>query len=89
MDIEQVVRKIVAEIADTEEDAIKPETNFAEDLGMDSMDAIEAMVLIESELDIDLLESSVENVSTFGELVEELTKLITSEAGSAGSSEVQ
>ena len=86
MDIEQVVRKIIAEISGTKEDAIKRETQFADDLGMDSMDAIEAMVLIESELDIDLLESSVEGVSTFGELVDELTKLIASEADSVESS---
>ncbi len=83
MDIEKTVRKIIAEIAGTKEDAIKHETHFTNDLGMDSMDAIEAMVLVESEFDIDLLESSVEGVSTFGELVEELTKLLAAETNSA------
>lgn len=78
MDVEQTVRKIIAEIAEVEEDSIMAQTHFAEDLGMDSMDAIEAMVLIESELDIDLLETDVERVGTFGELVEGLTKLLSS-----------
>ena len=82
MDIEPTLRKIIAEIADVEDGVLTHEAHFANDLGMDSMDAIEAMVMIENEFDIDLLESSVERVTTFGELVVELTKLLESEAGS-------
>jgi len=85
VDMEQTLRKIIAELAEVEQDTLTYETHFANDLGMDSMDAIEAMVLIESEFDIDLLESSVERVSTFGELVEELSKFLSAEADSKAS----
>jgi acyl carrier protein len=85
VEIEKTLRKIIGEITEAEEDSIVAETHFANDLGMDSMDSIEAMVIIENEFDIDLLESSVENVSTFGELVEELAKLLHADMGSSES----
>jgi acyl carrier protein len=76
LDIEKTLKKIIADVAEAPEDSITHETHFANDLGMDSMDAIEAMVLIESEFNIDLLETSVERVATFGDLVSEISKLL-------------
>jgi NADH dehydrogenase (ubiquinone) 1 alpha/beta subcomplex 1 len=86
VEIEQALRQIIAGVAEIPEDSITHESHFANDLGMDSMDAIEAMVLIESEFNIDLLESSVERVSTFGDLVEELAKFLEEKARSTSGS---
>ncbi len=83
MEIEQALRRIVGEIAEVEEDSLTLETHFVDDLDMDSMDAIEVMVMIESEFEIDLLETDVERVRTFGELLRELTKLLRAEADSS------
>jgi acyl carrier protein len=82
MNVEEAVKRIIANVAEVGEDSITHETHFAEDLEMDSLDAIEAMVQIESEFNVDLLESSIERISTFGDLMRELMNLLDSRAGS-------
>ena len=46
-DVGNDVRKLVAEILETEPDQVNPEAHFVKDLGMDSMMALEILAGIE------------------------------------------
>lgn len=47
IDVEKDIRQLVAEILETEPEAIKGDANFVKDLGMDSMMALEVLAGIE------------------------------------------
>ena len=58
-DIEETIRKIVAEILEAEESDIKPEAHFVRDLGMDSMMALEILATIEKKYKIIIPEDAL------------------------------
>ncbi|PIW58157.1 MAG: acyl carrier protein [Candidatus Omnitrophica bacterium CG12_big_fil_rev_8_21_14_0_65_50_5] len=58
-DIEDAVRKIVAEILEVEESEIKPDAHFVRDLGMDSMMALEILATIEKKYKIIIPEDAL------------------------------
>lgn len=68
--IAQQVTRVITEMADltgypAPDDAeIKPETHLFNDIGFDSLDAIETVMAIEAEFDIDLPDADIENVVT-------------------------
>ncbi|MGA1795526.1 MAG: acyl carrier protein [bacterium] len=62
-DLTQQIRTIVAEIAEIDEEEIKGDSNFVEDLGFDSMMALEILAKLEKIYKIRIPE-------------EELTKLV-------------
>jgi len=74
--IEQVIIKIVADIAGVEPDDIKPETNFAQDLEIDSIKAIEITVAIEKKFKVSVRDEDVPKIMTLRQAVELLTKLL-------------
>ena len=55
-DIEQRVKKIVAEQLGVAEDEIKLESSFVDDLGADSLDMVELIMAIEEEFEIEVPE---------------------------------
>ncbi len=76
MNVEVIVRRIIADIAEVEEGLINCDTQFSKDLDMDSLDAIEAIVQIENEFSVELPERVLMRISTFGDLVRELKALL-------------
>ena len=50
-----------------EEDQIKPEASFVEDLGADSLDIVELIMGIEEEFDIEIPDEDAEKLTTVGE----------------------
>lgn len=58
-DIEDTIRKIVAEILEAEESDIKPDAYFVRDLGMDSMMALEILATIEKKYKIIIPEDAL------------------------------
>jgi len=59
------VKGIVAqqlEIQDQE--TIKPESKFAEDLGADSLDVVELVMALEEEFDVEIPDEAAENIAT-------------------------
>ena len=74
--IEQVIIKIVADIAGVEPDDIKPETNFAQDLEIDSIKAIEITVAIEKKFKVSVRDEDVPKIMTLRQAVELVTKLL-------------
>ena len=69
------IKEIIVEELSANEEDIKLETNIADDLGADSLDAIELIMSIEEEYDIMISDDDAMTVKTVGELV----KLIETE----------
>lgn len=63
------IKKIIVEELGTDEDAITLETNLQEDLGADSLDAVELIMSIEDEFDIMVSDDAAEELKTVGQLV--------------------
>lgn len=54
-------------------DAVRPEANLFEDLGLDSIDLMSAVMAIEEQFGIEVSDKELENVATVGEAVELLS----------------
>lgn len=63
------IKKIIVEELGTDEDIITLETNLQEDLGADSLDAVELIMSIEDEFDIMVSDDAAEELKTVGQLV--------------------
>ena len=63
-DILGKVQKIVSEQLGVDEAEVKPEANFANDLGADSLDTVELVMALEEEFDIEIPDESAESIST-------------------------
>ena len=68
-DIEQRVKKIVAEQLGVAEDEIKLESSFVDDLGADSLDTVELVMALEDEFEIEIPDGEIENIKTVGDIV--------------------
>lgn len=69
--LEKVI-DIICETANLElgEVDITSETNFRDDLDMDSLNAVELVMAIEDEFNIEISDDTAENFSTVGDLVD-------------------
>ena len=62
--IEDRVRKIVAEQLGVKEEEVKAEASFVDDLGADSLDTVELVMALEEEFDVNVEEEELEGVNT-------------------------
>lgn len=67
---------IIAEIAEVEPSEIGPETNFINDLDMDSIDSLEIVALLEKKYDIKITEDELPSLATMAGLMELISKHI-------------
>lgn len=58
--VEERVVDIVAEQLGVDKDKIKPESNFVNDLGADSLDTVELVMELEEEFDINIADDAAE-----------------------------
>ena len=63
------VRAILCSQFDVEEDAITLTTRISEDLGADSLDAVDMLMSLEDEFDVEIPDEEIENIHTVGDLV--------------------
>jgi acyl carrier protein len=63
-DILTRVQKIVKEQLEVELSEVKPEANFANDLGADSLDTVELVMALEEEFDIEIPDEAAEGITT-------------------------
>jgi len=68
------VRKIIAKELNLKEEDIKLESRLAEDLGADSLDAVELIMAIEEEFDVTVSDESAQGIRTVRDIVEYLEK---------------
>ena len=62
--IEQRVKKIVAEQLGVNESEIKIESSFVDDLGADSLDTVELVMALEEEFECEIPDEEAEKIST-------------------------
>ncbi|WP_022851334.1 acyl carrier protein [Limisalsivibrio acetivorans] len=74
MDIEAKVKEIIAEQLNAEEDAIKPESSFIDDLDADSLDTVELIMAFEEEFGIEIPDEEAEKIKTVGDAINYITK---------------
>lgn len=68
-DIMDRIKKIVADRLDVEEDKIKPETSFKDDLEADSLDVVELVMELEDEFDLEISDDDAEKIATVGDVI--------------------
>ena len=67
--VDQRVKKIVAEQLGVNEAEIKNESSFIDDLGADSLDNVELVMAFEEEFDIEIPDDAAEHIQTVGDAV--------------------
>lgn len=66
------VQGIVADQLDVDIAEVKPESNFANDLGADSLDVVELVMALEEEFEIEISDEEAEKIATVGAAVEHI-----------------
>ena len=69
-EMEIVVRKVIGEILEIEPRAIDPDAQLIEDLGMDSMMALEILAAIEKRFRIKVPEDSLPKMTTLNRIIQ-------------------
>ena len=69
-ELQDKVRKILAENLSVPEDQVKPEARLQEDLDADSLDLVEAVLALEEEFGVTIPEEEMEGVKTVGQAVQ-------------------
>lgn len=69
-DIEQRVKKIVAEQLGVNEADIKLESSFVDDLGADSLDTVELVMALEEEFECEIPDEEAERITTVQQAVD-------------------
>ncbi len=66
------VKKIIVEKLGVEETDVKPEANFIQDLGADSLDTVELIMEFEKEFDVSIPDEQAEKITTVGQAIDYL-----------------
>ena len=64
------LKTIVMDRLSVDEEQVKPEASFVEDLSADSLDIVELIMGIEEEFDIEIPDEDAEKLTTVGEATE-------------------
>lgn len=69
-DIAERVQKIVVEHLGVDEDKVKPEASFIDDLGADSLDTVELVMAFEEEFNIEIPDDAAEKIQTVKDAID-------------------
>ncbi len=68
-DIADRVKKIVVEHLGVEEDKVKEDASFIDDLGADSLDTVELVMAFEEEFSVEIPDDAAEKIQTVGDAI--------------------
>ena len=68
------VKEVIIDKLGVEEDSIKSEAHFVNDLGADSLDTVELIMEFEEEFDLDIPDADAEKITTVGAAFEYVNK---------------
>ncbi|MDO9597503.1 MAG: acyl carrier protein [Azoarcus sp.] len=71
--IEQRVKKIVAEQLGVNESEIKNESSFVDDLGADSLDTVELVMALEEEFECEIPDEEAEKITNVQQAIDYVT----------------
>lgn len=72
--IQEKVTEIIVEQLGVSADQVKPESNMIEDLGADSLDAVELVMAVEEEFDIEVPDEEAEKLASVGDIIAHVEK---------------
>lgn len=73
----ETIAKIICEhLGSLKLDEIEPETSLVDDLGADSLDAVEIIMAIEEEFSIEIPDDKFENLETVQDIVDLVESLV-------------
>ena len=64
------VKEVVVEQLNVNEDEVKLESDFVEDLGADSLDVVELVMALEEKFEIEIPDSEAEKIKTVKDVVD-------------------
>ena len=67
--IESRVKRIISMALDVDPDRVKDEARLLDDLGADSLDAVELIMAMEEEFGVEISDAEAEDVMTVGDVV--------------------
>ena len=79
-EIFEKVKKIVADQLSVEAETVTPQSNFANDLGADSLDTVELVMALEEEFDIEIPDEAAEKITTVQEAVDYINNKVAASA---------
>jgi len=68
-DISAKVREIIVERLGVNEEDVKDESSFVDDLGADSLDVVELVMAFEENFDIEIPDEDAEKIGTVGQAI--------------------
>jgi acyl carrier protein len=74
--LENDLKKLIAEIVEVDPEKITSEANFVEDLGMDSMMALEILASIEKKYKLRIPEENLTKITNLNKVVELVDKFL-------------
>ena len=63
------VKEIIVEQLGADADQIKPESNFVDDLGADSLDTVELIMSFEEEFGVEIPDTEAEKIKTVQDVI--------------------
>ncbi|MDD5088513.1 MAG: acyl carrier protein [bacterium] len=75
-ELENKVRKIIADRLQVDEASVVPAASFVEDLGADSLDLVELVMAFEEEFKLEIPDQDAETMKTVGAAFEYLNKKV-------------
>jgi len=68
--VEEKVKHIIVEQLGVDEDEVKPEASFVDDLGADSLDVVELVMALEEEFGLEISDEDAEKLATVQQAVD-------------------
>ena len=73
-DISSRVKAIIVDKLGVDENEVVPEASFTNDLGADSLDTVELIMVVEKEFDIQIPDDPAESIVSVGQAIEFIEK---------------
>lgn len=73
-DVFERVKKVIVEQLSVDEDQVKAEASFTNDLGADSLDTVELVMAFEEEFGTEIPDEEAEKIQTVGDAVKFIEK---------------
>jgi acyl carrier protein len=68
--VEEKVKRIIVDQLGVDEDEVKPESSFVDDLGADSLDVVELVMALEEEFGLEINDEDAEKISNVKQAID-------------------